>query len=823
MSNTITLCLLSTSLPQTPPSTPLAPLHATSAMQQHAHSNADARNADSNQKCRSALLVEMRSALTSLASRAHAALLRAYASPRNRSSLTALIADTEDAYRSLHWIWHHAHEAAAGGATDESRAHWTDAQIAAVTALAAAIPPSVSADSSAAIRSALTAIIALSSSTSNDPTPAAAAASATGTVDLEYCAYYCQQFQFEQQRFAKVNKHKLKSGGQGESASPRMPATESAPASASTTEAAAEDADEEDENIWAEPKQKIVVPLPEPMRCCHAGGSCHLQSSAAVIDAASSASVPAAPSFPPFLLWLHSVFLLRMLFAYLFNEEQLIPVANIESLDSRDAAPVLPPVAVPSLTRLCLSFQSWPALLVSAVHAFADNIQFVGYAHMIVNLRQRGAAEAGTGAGGSAGGDSSATASSSASSPLPSSSPASWSTVDGRVWKRAMDQLKARRLAPAAAHHSPALQAELSAMLSAAPCATMSLPIPATAAPPTTLFVLGDSHSLSLHGQWLCTLIDDPAVPVHHQRLQWMQVRTQLIVGLKAWHVGQVRSEGAVSVDASAASSSASASAVPPLALTHQASVLQSCARLVPAGSTVLLVAGEIDCRSDEGMCEAVAKGRYACLADAIRATVTRFVSGARTLAALHRWRRVLIHPVCPPFVRGNRSRLAQRGWKDLTKVNARAIMIRDYNKELKAQIEAIDAERADAAPDVSGSASRPSARFHYLDFYNDLCVGDSGAAVTSASARQPGQGNRKNPSARSAAVSAGAAASSPSASVPPPAPVSVPPPSSDDDGGRYLLRAEFTLEGMHLNAKYAPQIEREIERAIAREYKEVM
>ena len=967
---------------------------------------------------RTARVAAMRVALTSLLSRAHSSLLRAFTSPRDRSSLSALVADTECVYRAAHFLWHHAHTQA-GEATDDARARWTEERIAAVTALADQAPASAADDSTAAILATLAALISLASAAPAAPVSTQSASAASdlagvvtrvhqllrdtsstlataesltggrlcvaltdvpgasdtylggvvtyaaelkasvlgvdrriiaghgvvsvecaaamasgvralagasyglattgvagpteqegkkpGTVfvgitgpglsevvaldisgsrqeiqertcaeafsaleavlrrekihDLDYCAYYCQQFQFEQTRFAKVDKHKQKCAqGKTESTAGSASAETEAPAelrkkvpaaqsSPGNTEATAESAsgkaeamtesasdaacalladlgavvDDEEEPSWSKPKSKVAAPLPTPMRCCHAGGSCHLQSAASAQSEAAGTLFP----FPPFLLWLHSIFLLRMLFAFLFNDEQLIPVANADLADAGGV--VATPTAVPSLTRLCLSFLSWPPSLLSAVHAFADNIQFVGYAHMIVNLRQRGAAEGG-GAGGStaAGGvvsvaSPSASSSSAAPFSLASSSPLLSYPIDGRVWKRAMDQLKLRRLAPAAAHHSAALQSELNAMLSAAPCGMMSVPISATATPPVTLFVLGDSHSLTLHGQWLCTLIDDPAVPAQHQRLQWMQARTQLIVGLKAWHVGQVKAEGS---DTLAGTSAASVSGAPLArpAIAPQSSALQSYARLVPAGSTVLLVAGEIDCRSDEGMCEAVAKGRYPSLADAIRATVTGVVRGARILAGKHGWRRVLIHPVCPPFVRGNRSRLAQRGWKDLSKVNARALMIRDYNTELKSQIEAIAAEGADGANRPSAEAastsdSAPAARFHYLNFYDDLCVGDS-AVVVDASSRQPGQGNRKNPTARSVAEPSAAAASAPpSAPVPSRGPLSVAPPSVED-GGRYLLRAEFTLEGMHLNAKYAPQLEREIERAIAREYR---
>jgi hypothetical protein len=373
--------------------------------------------------------------------------------------------------------------------------------------------------------------------------------------------------------------------------------------------------------------------------------------------------------------------------------------------------------------------------------------------------------------------------------------------LDGRVWKRVMDLLKAKLRAGGVT--SPALQREVGAMLAAAPGATMTLPFsagpsapPAAAAAPQTLFVLGDSHALTLHSQWLFLLYQ------RAQRCQWRQMRTFLVVGLKAWHVGLVavaaardakaaEAAGAAPADTAAATAAAVPAVTDAAVAMHQSSVLQRYAALVPAGSTVLLVAGEIDCRSDEGIATAVAKGKHDSTATALRQTVSAYLQGALCLARRHRWARVLVHPVTPPFVRGNKARVASRGWKDLSKVYARAQLIADFNAEIARQIAEMDA--AAAVADCAATADRdgpprPAPRFQFLDFFAHLCNGS---------------GNGARPTWAKKGATAGSAGAGPDAAG-----------AVADDPSRFLLHADYTLEGMHLNTKYLNRIEGEMELA---------
>jgi hypothetical protein len=94
-----------------------------------------------------------------------------------------------------------------------------------------------------------------------------------------------------------------------------------------------------------------------------------------------------------------------------------------------------------------------------------------------------------------------------------------------------------------------------------------------------------------------------------------------------------------------------------------------------------------------------------------------------------------------------------------MEKVQGRAQLIADFNTELAAQVRQLQ---------HSGAAA-PSPRMAYLDFFADLCKGSDNSARATHSG----------------------------------------------PGRAFMLHADYTLEGMHLNTKYIPFIEREMEKAL--------
>jgi hypothetical protein len=114
-----------------------------------------------------------------------------------------------------------------------------------------------------------------------------------------------------------------------------------------------------------------------------------------------------------------------------------------------------------------------------------------------------------------------------------------------------------------------------------------------------TLFVVGESHTLSAHGTTVA--VDG----------QSMRCAAELIYGCKQWHLG--RSE--------------------PNMYKHKFEAVM--ARL-PRESMVLLVFGEIDCRHDEGMIKAWQKTPDRLLADVVESTVGPYVDYVSQVAARH-------------------------------------------------------------------------------------------------------------------------------------------------------------------------------------------
>jgi len=121
------------------------------------------------------------------------------------------------------------------------------------------------------------------------------------------------------------------------------------------------------------------------------------------------------------------------------------------------------------------------------------------------------------------------------------------------------------------------------------------------------IYVLGDSHTLSL--AWRAIGTDSVGIPV-------------LVTGLKCWHLR-------------------AASDFYPKAQLHRLAATK-----IPRGATVLVVLGEIDCR--EGILDAVAKCRYDSIDEGQRATVAVYVAKLLELKKAHGWATVHVHPVNP-------------------------------------------------------------------------------------------------------------------------------------------------------------------------------
>jgi hypothetical protein len=137
------------------------------------------------------------------------------------------------------------------------------------------------------------------------------------------------------------------------------------------------------------------------------------------------------------------------------------------------------------------------------------------------------------------------------------------------------------------------------------------------------LFVIGDSHCLTL--AWRTIQCFNEAE--NSLKVSSHVFRPLLISGLKAFHLH------------------------PRFANSPLFSALRSHMERLKAGGvfSCLLTAGEIDCRMDEGIAVALAKGKHPSLETAVRETVRAFVEGLQALCEELDFGCVYVHPVPPP------------------------------------------------------------------------------------------------------------------------------------------------------------------------------
>mmetsp|Transcript_16433 Transcript_16433/g.47188 ORF Transcript_16433/g.47188 Transcript_16433/m.47188 type:complete len:716 (+) Transcript_16433:62-2209(+) len=185
----------------------------------------------------------------------------------------------------------------------------------------------------------------------------------------------------------------------------------------------------------------------------------------------------------------------------------------------------------------------------------------------------------------------------------------------------------------------------------------------ATSHPP--LFVLGDSHCLSIAWQTIKISTSASSEPILRTLVPYPAT------GIKAWHVREDT----------------------PF-FTH-CNLLSCLQRLPPACRTVLLSAGEIDCR--EGIGGEKLSGYYVSCDDAVRNTVREYINAVIKLSTKHNLQ-VLLMPVAPhAFRNAKKGKAAGRDqrrerillWNDLlreecAKSASNEIFLLDYERDLR-------------------------------------------------------------------------------------------------------------------------------------------
>lgn len=204
-----------------------------------------------------------------------------------------------------------------------------------------------------------------------------------------------------------------------------------------------------------------------------------------------------------------------------------------------------------------------------------------------------------------------------------------WDIVQGEDQRDVIAKVDGGPTAPAELASPLSFSARTHALLEYLPYSTTSINSPAhilpaclpmaTSHPP--LFVLGDSHCLSIAWQ---TIKISTATSTANANTDGPLLRTLVpfpSTGIKAWHVR----EGT-------------------RFFTHYN--LQSCLRRLPSTcKTVLLTAGEIDCR--EGIGGEKLSGYYTSCDDAVRNTVREYVGAVANLASKYEVQ-ILLLPVAP-------------------------------------------------------------------------------------------------------------------------------------------------------------------------------
>jgi hypothetical protein len=252
----------------------------------------------------------------------------------------------------------------------------------------------------------------------------------------------------------------------------------------------------------------------------------------------------------------------------------------------------------------------------------------------------------------------------------------------------------------------------------------------------------------------------------------------------------------------------------------------------------LLVIAGEIDCRKGEGIHRAFTKNKYNSLQECMIDTIRLYLEGLIKISVEFDTQ-IFVHPVRPPFIKGKkkkncayweqqksilRNELKQtpaemksndissleslpvtcpltckrtpRLFSDIDKIQSvysHAILIRDFNVELRKQIEMLQNEQLSALyiklfPSstfvVDHASTRPS--ICWLDIYTELCSRYNGPDCHydiryTKEIRMESENEL----------------------------------FGSGDGSEYLLKPHFTLEGLHLNEKYTPILANGIHRTL--------
>lgn len=152
----------------------------------------------------------------------------------------------------------------------------------------------------------------------------------------------------------------------------------------------------------------------------------------------------------------------------------------------------------------------------------------------------------------------------------------------------------------------------------------------------TPIFVLGESHSLSIVWQFL-------NIGGHCYQLQ-----PAFVMGLKAFHFAPSNAH-------------------------YVSHTLRARIQSLPYHSLVMVQCGEIDCRLIGGLTLAVRKGKYQSLAEAVASTARQFVDGIIGMCVARRCH-VLVCPVRPPPLKKRKVKKSYR-WEEIKKQ-------RGYTKE---------------------------------------------------------------------------------------------------------------------------------------------